>query len=118
MGYLIPIDRPHAIAHRTTLMSPAPLVSRIVDIENLFLSGAFAPAPVQRDYQWLTAHCRTLLVDIDRTFAASSLATKSAAADIDDTVPDDDRVDARPVGRKQDGTVARHSTTTCSARWW
>lgn len=75
-------------------MSPAPLVSRIVDIENLFLSGAFAPAPVQRDYQWLTAHCRTLLTDVDRTFAASSLATKSAAVEINDTVPDDDRVDA------------------------
>ena len=78
-------------------MSPAPLVSRIVDIEDLFRSGAFAPAPVQRDYQWLTVHCRTLLTDIDRTFAASSLApkaTETAPADAEESSIDEDRVDA------------------------
>ena len=82
-------------------MSPAPLVSVIVDIENLFLTGAFTPAPVQRDYQWLTGHCRTLLTDIDRTFAASSLARKSAEvgntdgghADVAEAATDDERVD-------------------------
>lgn len=77
-------------------MSPAPLVSRIVDIENLFLSGAFAPAPVQRDYQWLTTHCRALLTDIDRTFAASSLALRSvetASPDVDQTKTDEAQTD-------------------------
>ena len=72
-------------------MSSLPIVSRIVGIEDLFLAGAFAPAPVQRDYQWLTKHCRTLLADIDRTFTASSLAPRLPEVAVADA--DEDRVD-------------------------
>jgi hypothetical protein len=50
-----------------------PMRTSIETIESLFLSGRFEPAPVQRDYQWRAVHCRTLLADLDRTFASSSI---------------------------------------------
>jgi hypothetical protein len=70
------------------------MTSRVVTIEELFLAGAYAPAAVQRDYQWRQIHCRTLLADLDRVFAASSFARPEAdpAADIEREA-DADRVE-------------------------
>jgi Protein of unknown function DUF262/Protein of unknown function (DUF1524) len=59
--------------------APQPLMTRIVTVEDLFLLGAFVPAAVQRDYQWRSPQCRTLLADLDRTFLSSSLAVRDAA---------------------------------------
>ncbi len=74
-------------------MPSVPLSSRVLAIEDLFLAGAFAPAPVQRDYQWQTVHCRDLLADIDRTFTSSSLAPPREN-DALNTESDADRLDA------------------------
>ncbi len=86
-------------------MPSVPLSSRILSIEDLFLAGDFAPAPVQRDYQWLTAHCRDLLADIDRTFTSSA----SAPRDIDRSVhadADDERIDTVVIAEVEVPAVA------------
>jgi Protein of unknown function DUF262/Protein of unknown function (DUF1524) len=75
-------------------MPRVPITSKIIAVEDLFLSGAFAPASVQRDYQWLTVHCRDLLADIDRTFASSSLAPRDEEAVSTEEEASDERVDA------------------------
>jgi hypothetical protein len=54
----------------------SPVTSRVLPLEQVFRLGAFAPASVQRDYQWRTSNCLALLNDIDRTFAASSFAQR------------------------------------------
>jgi hypothetical protein len=52
----------------------AVLTSDVFTVETLFLRSRYAPASVQRDFQWRAQHCRILLADLDRTFMVSSLA--------------------------------------------
>ncbi len=77
-------------------MPHVPLSSQILAIEDLFMGGAFSPAPVQRDYQWRTVHCRDLLDDIERTFSNSGLSPPSLASDSSHAELEaaDDRIDA------------------------
>jgi hypothetical protein len=61
-----------------------PVKSRVLPIEQVFRLGGFTPASVQRDYQWRTVHCLTLLNDIDRCFMASSFAPALAATPVEE----------------------------------
>ncbi len=90
-----------------------PMLSRVVTVEELFLAGAYAPAPVQRDYQWRQAQCRTLLADLDRVFTASSFARLDAGSGPDQDAEredEDDRIgaDLRSEGANQPSQPLDH----------
>lgn len=49
------------------------LGARILNIAETFTLGHFAPAAVQRDYQWEEPECQDLFSDLERVFAAAEL---------------------------------------------
>ena len=50
------------------------LGAQILSVAEIFALGRFAPASVQRDYQWEERQCQELFSDLERVFAASELA--------------------------------------------
>lgn len=50
------------------------LGAKILSVAEIFALGRFAPASVQRDYQWEERQCQELFSDLERVFAASELA--------------------------------------------
>lgn len=72
------------------------LSARIVTIEELFQSGRFRPAAVQRDYQWTDENCTTLLADLCHALEVEAGAAEVPLAD----GPGD--AGARALGRDDD----------------
>ena len=65
--------------------------SRVVGIEELFQSGQFRPAAVQRDYQWTIDQSERLRRELTDAMSALQLADDDGVADIDgsDVLPED-----------------------------
>jgi Protein of unknown function DUF262/Protein of unknown function (DUF1524) len=72
------LKAPHSnlLGSKVQSMSGVPLSTHVLTVEALFRLGIYAPAAVQRDYQWRSPQVRALLNDLDRTFSASSLVDR------------------------------------------
>lgn len=60
------------------------LGAQILPVHSVFALGRFAPASVQRDYQWEERQCQELFSDLERVFAAG----EAARADDSEAPPD------------------------------
>ena len=54
--------------------APDTLGARILNVSQALTLGRFAPASVQRDYQWEERQCQDLFSDLERVFAADETA--------------------------------------------
>jgi Protein of unknown function DUF262/Protein of unknown function (DUF1524) len=83
----------------------AALGARILTVADAFALGRFAPASVQRDFQWEERQCQDLFSDLERVFAAEDSARDETdgAGDADsvsaDLLPDRD---AAPLASQRD----------------
>jgi hypothetical protein len=66
-------------AARGAMDSHAPMTARIVTVGELLSLGSFAPASVQRDFQWERSNSNYLLSDLDRSLGIGT--TEEAEAD-------------------------------------
>lgn len=76
------------------------LGARILSVAEALSLGRFAPASVQRDYQWEERHCQELFSDLERVFAADEApaqdqteaeAPDDASEDVSGLIPDAER---------------------------
>lgn len=70
--------------------------ARALTIEQLFLSGVFEPARIQRSYSWTERECAALLDDLERAFRVAGL----------DPDPDTAIVEADPEEAEEEAAIS------------